>query len=85
MTDREKKIKVGIVGTNGVPAAYGGFETLADNLVRQLGTFLDITVYCSKTQKKKHYQKRQQYSHYIHYIILFSLCHPTLTSGLNRE
>lgn len=51
----DKKLKVAIVGTNGVPAAYGGYETLADNLVKQLGNQLEMTVYCSKDQKKKHY------------------------------
>ena len=52
MDSKEKKLKVSIVGTNGVPAAYGGFETLADNLVQQLGKELDFTVYCSKSQKR---------------------------------
>ena len=41
---------VAIVGTVGVPANYGGFETLVENLVRfHEATSLDcpITVYCS--------------------------------------
>ena len=58
-----KKLKVAIVGTNGVPAAYGGYETLADNLVKQLGEVVDITVYCSKTQKQKHYIESKEYNH----------------------
>ena len=44
---------VAIVGTNGVPAAYGGFETLADNLVQQLEGRFRFVVYCSKTPKAK--------------------------------
>lgn len=41
------KRKVHIVGTHGVPAKYGGFETLADFLCQYLGTDFDITVYCN--------------------------------------
>lgn len=44
---RDKKIKVHIVGTHGVPARYGGFETLADFLCQNLNTDFDITVYCN--------------------------------------
>lgn len=43
----EKKIKVHIVGTHGVPAKYGGFETLADFLCQHLGSKLSLTVYCN--------------------------------------
>lgn len=42
--------KIGIVGTVGVPGGYGGFETLAENLVRQLAESdadYEIYVYCS--------------------------------------
>lgn len=45
-----RKTKITIIGTNGIPASYGGFETLADNLVRyayveKLPT--EMSVYCS--------------------------------------
>jgi len=36
-----------IVGIVGLPARYGGFETLADHLVRRLGDSRRILVYCS--------------------------------------
>ena len=42
--------KVAIIGTVGVPAAYGGFETLAENLVlenERLGNLYKMVVYCS--------------------------------------
>ncbi|MCE8421203.1 DUF1972 domain-containing protein [Rhodovulum sulfidophilum] len=42
--------RIAILGTVGVPAAYGGFETLAENLVRHretLKTPPDLTVYCA--------------------------------------
>lgn len=43
-------MKIAILGTVGVPANYGGFETLADNLVtyhKAKAKSLDLTVYCS--------------------------------------
>ena len=46
------KISVGIVGIVGLPAKYGGFETLADNLVRKLGETFDIEVICSSKAYK---------------------------------
>lgn len=39
-----------IIGTHGVPAQYGGFETLAENLVTQLSEF-EITVFTSSRTK----------------------------------
>jgi glycosyltransferase involved in cell wall biosynthesis len=48
-----KKKKVAIIGTNGIPAQYGGFETLVEYLTKYLSNQFDITVYCSKSQKKK--------------------------------
>lgn len=38
---------IAIIGTMGLPARYGGFETLAENLVKQLASDHPITVYCS--------------------------------------
>lgn len=43
----KKKIKLSIVGTHGVPAKYGGFETLADFLCQYLSSEFEITVYCN--------------------------------------
>ncbi len=40
--------RVAIIGTVGVPARYGGFETLAEQLVLQLGEQFEFTVYCSR-------------------------------------
>jgi len=45
-----KKYTVSIVGTRGIPASYGGFETLIENLVNYHSAHsldLSITVYCS--------------------------------------
>ena len=45
---KKEKITLGIVGTVGVPAKYGGFETLVHHLVIHLYDRFDMTVYCSK-------------------------------------
>ena len=41
------KIKIAIIGTNGIPAKYGGFETLVEYLAEYLSSDFEITVYCS--------------------------------------
>ena len=48
-----KKEKVAIIGTNGLPAKYGGFETLTNYLTINLKDYFELIVYCSKTPKKK--------------------------------
>lgn len=59
MTNR--KIRIALIGTVGLPAKYGGFETLADHLVRNLGDKYDMTVYCSK----KRYSKQERSGKYL--------------------
>lgn len=49
----KKKIKVAIVGTNGIPARYGGYETLAEYLTKNLAGEFEFTVYCSNAQPQK--------------------------------
>lgn len=48
-----EKIKVALIGTNGIPAKYGGFETLTEYLARYMNQEYDVSVYCSKTPKEK--------------------------------
>jgi len=45
---KKRKLNLGIVGTVGVPAKYGGFETLVHHLVIHLSNRFNMTVYCSK-------------------------------------
>lgn len=52
--------KIAIIGTVGLPAGYGGFETLAEHLVKNLGDKYDLTVYCTK----KKYPKEKRSSMY---------------------
>jgi len=52
------KKKISIIGTVGIPAKYGGFETLTEYITKDLNKEYDITVFCSskayKEKVKKH-------------------------------
>jgi len=39
--------KIAVIGTVGIPAKYGGFETLTEYLTKYLSNSYDITVFCS--------------------------------------
>lgn len=43
-----RKIKISIIGSVGIPAQYGGFETLAEQLCKNMVNFFRITVFCSR-------------------------------------
>lgn len=64
MTIMNTKKKIAIIGTVGLPAKYGGFETLAEHLVKNLDREYKITVYCSGKKYKKIRNHRQ--THYRH-------------------
>jgi glycosyltransferase involved in cell wall biosynthesis len=58
--------KVAIIGTAGVPARYGGFETLANQLVFYLGDKFQLSVYCStryypRSERKAYHGKARLY------------------------
>lgn len=52
--------KIAIIGTVGLPAKYGGFETLTEYLTKHLATQYEITVYCSS---KAYPTKLKTYNH----------------------
>jgi glycosyltransferase involved in cell wall biosynthesis len=48
-------LKVSIIGTTGIPANYGGFETLVENLARchaESENCIDLVVFCSRVNRK---------------------------------
>lgn len=49
--------KIAIIGSVGLPAKYGGWETLVDQLTLNLKRKFDFTVYCSA----KKYSEKQNY------------------------
>lgn len=64
MTHRMKKIWV--VGTEGIPARYGGFETLAENLVIHADDDVRYTVLCSS--RKRLERPRYYYTAALRYL-----------------
>lgn len=61
-------MKLSIIGTVGVPACYGGFETLVENLLSEHEQDKAITVYCSS---KSYVEKPLKYKNAkLHYIPL---------------
>lgn len=57
--------KVAIIGSVGIPAKYGGFETLAEYLSKHLSSSLELTIYCSSksypVKVNKHNNARLRY------------------------
>lgn len=60
--------KVAIIGTVGLPANYGGFETLANHLVKNLGGSYDFTVYCSKKKYPEAQRQKTFHKARLHYL-----------------
>lgn len=47
-------VKLAILGTRGIPARYGGFETFAEQLATKLVTHdVDVTVFCPASRPKQ--------------------------------
>ena len=47
------KLRVAVIGTVGVPACYGGFESLVDNLLDFTPPNIEYTVFCSGRKYEK--------------------------------
>lgn len=54
-----RRLRIAMIGTRGVPASYGGYETLMEELGRRLvDRGFDVTVYC-----RAHYTDSRQTEH----------------------
>lgn len=51
-------MKIAIIGTQGIPAKYGGFETLVEYLADSLANQFELTIYCSS---KIYKERKTQY------------------------
>lgn len=77
-------MRIALLGTRGIPANYGGFETFAE----ELGTRLaarghEVTVYCRQANPQTHYRGvRLQYLGTIRHKYLDTMAH-TLVSTLH--
>ena len=56
--DKSNRKKLAIIGTVGLPANYGGFETLTEHLVENISDKYEISVYCSSKKYAKKEQKK---------------------------
>lgn len=57
MSERGERLSVRILGTHGVPAAYGGFETAAENVARHLVRHgWRVVVYCQTDHEGPTYE-----------------------------
>lgn len=51
----DRKLSIAILGTRGIPASYGGFETFAEQLsVRLVERGHEVTVYCRSGRERGH-------------------------------
>jgi len=86
-------MKISIIGTVGVPACYGGFETLVENLLDAKDSVTLVSVYCSS---KSYAETPKKYKNaHLHYIPLnangaqsipydiWSLCHAAMKKSDN--
>lgn len=59
------KKRIAIIGTQGLPNNYGGFETLTEYLTQYLSEYFEITVFCSskvyKNQVKRYNNSNLKY------------------------
>ena len=67
---KTNKIKVAIIGSVGIPAKYGGFETLTEHLVDNLSNAYDLTIYCSGKKYPKNVRQKQYKNANLKYIPL---------------
>ena len=67
---QKKLLKIGLIGTRGIPANYGGFETCVEEVGKRLSDKgHEITVYC----RKSYYNKQQDF-----YLGMKRVCLPNL-------
>lgn len=73
-------MKIAFIGTRGVPAKYGGFETAAEEICSRLvQSGHEVTVYCRKgygiTEEKKYKGITKKFVPHIHISFLDTLSH----------
>ena len=75
-------MKIAILGTRGIPACYGGFETFAEELSSRLaGRGHEVTVYCRKRCSEARYKGvRLRYLPTIRHKYLDTVVHTLLSS-----
>jgi len=68
--NEDRKLKIAIIGTRGIPARYGGFETCVDEVSTRLARRgHDVSVYC----RKSNYDYTEAYYNGIRLVVLPSV------------
>lgn len=84
-------MKIALVGTRGIPAAYSGFETAVENLAREFGERgHEVTVYCRPHMtdgRDEHVGARLVHLPTVRNKYLDTLAHTTVSTGhlITRE
>jgi glycosyltransferase involved in cell wall biosynthesis len=75
-------VRIALLGTRGIPAAYGGFETFAEELsVRLAGRGHEVTVYCRERHPQPFYRGvRLQYLPTIRHKYFDTLAHTAVST-----
>jgi glycosyltransferase involved in cell wall biosynthesis len=75
-------VRIALLGTRGIPANYGGFETFAEELSARLAERgHDVTVYCRERYSKTHFRgARVQYLPTIRHKYFDTLAHTFLST-----
>jgi len=75
-------VRIALLGTRGIPANYGGFETFAEELSTRLAARGHrVTVYCRERYPAREYREVQlQYLPTIHHKYLDTLAHTCLST-----
>jgi glycosyltransferase involved in cell wall biosynthesis len=75
-------MRIGLLGTRGIPANYGGFETFAEEIsVRLAERGHDVTVYCRERNHHKTYRGvRLRYLPTIHHKYFDTVAHTGLST-----
>jgi glycosyltransferase involved in cell wall biosynthesis len=78
----DTRLRIAILGTRGIPANYGGFETFAEELsTRLVARGHEVTVYCRERPAQPHYRGvRLQYLPTIRHKYLDTLAHTFLST-----
>ena len=83
MTESADRLSISLIGTRGVPATYGGFETAVEEIGRRLvERGHDVTVYCRRNGKPvldEYLGMKLVFLPAIHHRILETLSHTALS------
>jgi glycosyltransferase involved in cell wall biosynthesis len=76
-------VRIGLIGTRGVPARYGGFETAVEEIGRRLADGgHEVVVYCRNDEQRRGWYRGMQLVHLpaLHRPVLETLSHTALSS-----